>query len=49
MSDFVRDGYLDGFAGRPSLPGTYREAERRAYEEAYANGRQDRLVPGHAQ
>lgn len=35
-------GYIAGVLGHPSLPGTYVEAERQAYERAYDIGRRIR-------
>jgi hypothetical protein len=36
-------GYIAGLMGRPSLPGTYAEGDRRAYERGYDIGRRARL------
>lgn len=41
---FERRGYFAGLQGKPSLPGTYQEADRQAYERAYDLGRSARLA-----
>jgi ribosome modulation factor len=38
-----RRGYIAGLMGWPSLPGTYAEGDRRAYERGYDIGRRARL------